>query len=166
MRLVLVRHGIAVDLAPSDFARTLSPEGERKTEQAMRGLARFLSAEPRILTSPYLRAAETAAILARVGGYASPEETDALTFAGSHAEILSAIREVATSTARIPDEVVLVGHQPILGSLASWLLTGGEGARVHVKKASALALDFYGPATSAMGTLAWFLSPKVLRALG
>src|SRR5437762_3410272 len=58
----------------------------------------------------------------------------------------------------------LVGHEPDLGKLAGSLVFGAPRA-LPLKKAGACAIDFAGPVEAGAGQLAWFMSPKQLRAL-
>ena len=70
IEICFFRHGIAVDRedpsVTSDAARPLTDEGIRKTRLAAEGLKRMDIAFDRILTSPWLRAAQTASILSEV----------------------------------------------------------------------------------------------------
>lgn len=166
MLVVLVRHGpaAAVDgtVVRTDAERPLSPEGRGRTAEAARGLATLLTQPLTIVTSPLRRAQETAAILAGALPLRGPLVTsEALALGGPYEEIVG---EPAVRAAG--GDVVLVGHEPSLEALASWLLTGQADLRLQIRKASALAIDHLGPPRRAGGTLAWFLPPRVLRHLG
>src|SRR5687767_1112067 len=75
--LCFFRHGIAVDREDpsitSDAERPLTEEGTRKTQAAAEGMKRMDAAFDKILTSPWLRASQTAAILSEVLGLPAPE---------------------------------------------------------------------------------------------
>src|SRR5437867_11807016 len=77
MELYFFRHGIAVDrddpAAPADEDRPLTDDGQRKTRSAAKGLERLELGLDRILTSPWLRAVETADIAAEVLGMETEE---------------------------------------------------------------------------------------------
>jgi len=68
MKLYIVRHGIAIDRddpkCPSDPGRYLTEEGVEKTQQAAKGVAGLGVSADLFLTSPYVRAAQTAEIFA------------------------------------------------------------------------------------------------------
>ena len=74
MRVILLRHGIAHDRAdpacPADPGRALTEEGRKKTRKAVRRLVRVGVQVTRIITSPYVRAKETADIAAEILGIA------------------------------------------------------------------------------------------------
>ena len=158
MIVVLVRHAIAEERRPGlrDAARKLTPEGKDKLEKAARGLKRLGNEPDRILTSPLVRAAETAAVLAEVLAPGVRPETFA-PLAPGHAP-----REVREALPEDEGTVVLVGHEPDLGELASWLLTGStDGMQLPFRKAGAAAIELQ----AGEGTLRWMLAPRQLRAL-
>jgi len=163
MILYLVRHGIAVDRTdpkcPPEAERPLTARGVQKTRSAALGL-RALGAKPDILiTSPYVRAAQTAEIFAEALGY-SPEKirvSEALKPTDNPATILG---EIARLRAK---EVMCCGHAPHLDLLIS-LLAGARGTFTALKKAGVACFEQQG--SHSRWELRWVLSPKVLRDLG
>ena len=163
MILYLVRHGIAVDRTdpkcPPEAERPLTARGVQKTRSAALGL-RALGAKPDILiTSPYVRAAQTAEIFAEALGY-SPEKirvSEALKPTDNPATIVA---EIARLRAK---EVMCCGHAPHLDLLIS-LLAGARGAFTALKKAGVACFEQQG--SHSRWELRWILSPKVLRDLG
>lgn len=164
MQLILFRHGIALDAdeGQSDFARPLSPEGIQKTQAAALGLATLVPVPDLILTSPKVRAVQTAAILGRVFKV-QPEEDPRL----AQDDLADLVELVVHCNA---DQcVMLVGHEPTMSRLIHRLLRGAAPHdAIELKKAAAamLSLDFD---ESVQGVpharLIWLLPPKVLRAL-
>jgi phosphohistidine phosphatase len=156
--LVLVRHAIAEDRQPGrpDAARRLTPEGASKLVRAAGGLKR-LGVEPdRILTSPLIRAVETAALLVEVLTPGREAEICEALAPGHHPQ---AVLDAASGGPE--GTIVLVGHEPDLGELASWLLTGStRKVRMPLRKAGAVAIAMEDPAE-----LLWMLAPRQLRAL-
>ena len=117
MRLVLVRHAVAVPASPalSDDARYLSPPGR----EAARALGARLRAEAvaldAILASPLVRAVQTAELLAAAVGFAGlVEATDLLGPGGS-------IQRAADLAETRGAAVALVGHEPAISALAAFL---------------------------------------------
>jgi len=161
MRVVLFRHGPAADRDavrwPDDDERPLTPRGERRTRAAARGLARLEPALTRIVTSPLMRAARTAGLLAEALDAHDVETDDALRPGGSYRALLQRIAQH-----RDEPGIVLVGHEPDLGKLAGTLLFGAPAA-VPLKKAGACAIELEDEMLPGTGRLTWFLSPKLLR---
>jgi len=167
MKLLLLRHGPAGDrvrwreLGKEDFLRPLTAEGRARTRAAVKGLARLVGPPAAIATSPYARAAQTADLLARAFGVEAPEELDAITPGAPPAAVLPWL----AARARL-DLVGLVGHEPQLGRLASWLLAGPEAPFLELKKAGACLLDLGGRPRAGSAHLLWMLAPAQLRRLG
>ncbi len=162
MILYLVRHGIAVDRTdpkcPPEAERPLTAKGVQKTRSAALGLE-ALGAKPDVLiSSPYVRAAQTAEIFAEALG-SSPEKirvSEALKPAENPATILNEISRLRAK------EVMLVGHAPHLDLLVSHL-AGARGPFTSLKKAGVACLE----QASGHGRweLRWILTPKLLRDL-
>ncbi len=164
MRLYVMRHGVAV--GPSevstepDSARALTPKGIMKTRAAARGL-RVLSVRPDVMfTSPYLRAAQTAEIVAEVLGFPPHKirTTEALTPAKDPAEIW---KELSRLRAK---DVMCFGHAPHL----DYMIGRALGARTLVtalKKAGVVCLEMER-LNPPRGGIVWLCAPRILRLLG
>ena len=120
MDLILWRHADAGEPAeghigqPADLLRPLTPRGDKQAQRMAEWLNRFLPDSTRVLCSPALRARQTADALGR-----KLRTLDSLAPGASHMQALAA--------ARWPDSrepVLLVGHQPMLGQLAAYLMGG------------------------------------------
>lgn len=163
MQLLVVRHGIAEAAGPdgTDASRRLTQEGVEKTRSAARGLA-FVGPRPMtILTSPRVRAMQTAEILGQV--FDLPPQTLRSLGDASPARIL-------TDLARHRKDVVcIVGHEPVLSRLVE-LACGAQtpGGFIEMKKAGCACLDLVydeqGPAHP--GQLLWLATPRMLRRMG
>lgn len=162
IELYLVRHGIAAERGPKfpdDRLRPLTPDGVEKLKEAVRGLASLNVVVDLVLTSPLVRARETATILASGLGRRPIEELEALAPGGRDAAVVDAIVHQAKKYPRL----AVVGHEPDLGELAMRLL-GGTGT-ISFKKGAVCAIDVEGATPGGPGTLRWHLPPRVLRAL-
>jgi phosphohistidine phosphatase len=165
MRVVLFRHGPAgqrdASRWPNDALRPLSPQGEQRTRLACAGLRKILGDGPAtIVTSPLLRAARTAKLLAETLERSKVVTLDALAPGGSYRELIRFLAQ------RSPGElVVLVGHEPDLGKLAGVLLFGAPAA-LPLKKAGACLIQCVGEVSPGTGRLRWLLTPKLLRSRG
>jgi phosphohistidine phosphatase len=167
MMLLLIRHGPAGDreawraLGKDDFLRPLTADGRARTRAAAKGLARIVDRPQAIATSPLARAMQTADHVAQVFGVEAAEELHAILPAGAPADVLPWL----TARAKL-DLVALVGHEPHLGRLASWLLARSRGSFLELKKGGACLLDL-GPRPRPGGArMVWMLAPAQLRRLG
>jgi phosphohistidine phosphatase len=172
MLLYVLRHGPAQDhptAGGGDDARALTPEGITQTTAAARGLAKLIDPPDLILTSPKLRAVQTAAILGHV--LDRTPQTAPVLADGSPADILHQLAKLDTP------RVMIVGHEPTLSALVELLCCGesasegggGGGGRgfIQMKKASCAGLNVSFPAgNEPQATLLWLASPHLLRLAG
>lgn len=167
MKLLLLRHGIAVEPGTpgyeDDDTRPLTAEGRRKTELVARALARLELVPDVILTSPLVRARQTAEIVAAELGRARHlHNCHALAPGGKPVSLLALVKK---SHARA-GSTMLVGHQPDLGELASLLLTGNPlGAALEFKKAGLAVFEWNRSTGGGDATLEMLLPPRVLTRL-
>ena len=168
MELLVIRHGVAEEredfaaTGKDDSHRPLTKEGRRKMERGARALRGVLPALNVIATSPYTRATQTANIVAAAYGDVDVEQLDALTPDGRPRDFLAWLR-----TRDAGDRVAAVGHEPHLGVLVYWLLTGKtvEG-RIAMKKGGACLLELDPRPQAGKATLVWSLTPALMRRLG
>src|SRR5580700_4335079 len=122
MELLIVRHAVACERDrqrwPSDGARPLSPAGIRRARKAASGLKEFSKAPDRLLTSPLVRARQTAQILTDIAGWPQAEEAPELSPGESAPAVLSLLGKVRGKL------VAVVGYQPELGALLTACLLG------------------------------------------
>src|SRR5882757_3706050 len=120
MELYIFRHGIAHDGKPGspDSARELTDEGRRKTAAVVKA-ARRSGADPTlILSSPYVRALQTARIAAEEWGYKREIlQTKALVPENTPEAVWNAVREH-----RDEEAILLAGHEPLLSQVVAYLL--------------------------------------------
>jgi phosphohistidine phosphatase len=120
--LILWRHADAADGSP-DHERELTEKGRTQARRMAKWLNEHLPQDTVVLVSPAVRAQQTAKALKR-----AITTTDAL---GTNADCLAALRAIGQTDSG--KAILLVGHQPTLGRIASRLLTGVEGD-ISVKK--------------------------------
>ena len=127
-----------------------------------RGLRRMNVAVHTLFTSPFVRAAETAAILvAEHDELPAPKELETL---AQGTPPLESIRALARQTKR--GDVMIVGHEPGLSGIAAALLTGSpDGMKIDLKKGGVIALELDRLAPR-RATLLWVSTPRALRRLG
>ena len=168
MNLLVIRHAIAEDkelfalTGRSDDLRPLTAEGRSKMRRASKGLRELVSAPGLVATSPLVRARETAEIVAAAFGVTRIETVDALRPESSYDDLVAWL---GTRSAEDGQLTALVGHEPHLGGLVTWLMTGSAQSRVELKKGAACLLAFDGAPSRGEGTLRWLATPSVLRSL-
>ncbi|HTY49068.1 MAG TPA: phosphohistidine phosphatase SixA [Steroidobacteraceae bacterium] len=164
IRLYLIRHAIAHDRDPArwrdDRQRPLTPEGVEKFRRTAAGLGHLVGTVDRLLTSPLVRARETAGVLHDVAGWPAPIEHAALAPGRTVAQVLALLRE------QLADSIALVGHEPWLGRLLAVCVAGPQARLAcHFKKGGAACLSFRAQPRPGQATLEWLATPKLLRAL-
>lgn len=167
MKLYVVRHGIAIDrtdpMATNDDERWLTDEGKTKTRQVALGLAALGVQVDAILTSPLVRARQTAEIIAKV--LQPPREIHISDNLEPGFSVEALCEEI--SRMKGAQSLMLVGHEPDLGDLISTLVWGDDSGLVQMKKAGVALLALSGLPPSERGVvLKWLLPPKALIALG
>jgi len=166
LELYLVRHAVAALRGPDypdDAERPLTPEGVDRWRRSAAGLREIGVAVDVVLTSPLVRAQETAEILAATLK-PKPRLTvaEALAPGRKPADALALIAKYAAAP-RGASRLALVGHEPDLGELAARLL-GAKGV-IEFKKGAVCRLDVDRAMPAGPATLRWFLPPRVLRGL-
>lgn len=161
MELLLLRHGIAEEPGirfPVDFDRPLTAEGRTRMELEAKTISRLWLPDM-ILSSPLVRARQTAEIVARacgIDGFAFSETLAKDDYDG----LFAAVRDLNVQ------RVVAVGHQPLLSEALSYALTGSTtSVRSTVKKGAGALVGFDGPPKAGAGWLEWLIQPAVLRSL-
>jgi len=166
MNLYFMRHGIAANRAdsgagPGDRQRPLTPKGVKRMHKAANGLVTLSLSFDRILTSPLERARQTAKIVAQTLQLDNQiAEIEQLCPDQSVKDLISGL--VAYSGAK---KILLVGHEPLLSSTVSYLLSGKAGAEIQLKKGGLCCLEVDGIPPQKSAVLHWSLTPKQLRLL-
>jgi phosphohistidine phosphatase len=165
MECVLLRHGIAVERDEwqgPDGDRPLTERGAKRVAQAAAGLNRLDVLLTHVLSSPLVRAIETAKIVhSALSVRSAIEIIDELLPDAPPNRLLSILRKLP------PESCVLcIGHEPQLGMAASVLLSGRVSASFSLKRAGACLIDLSIPAKPVRGILRWWLTPGQLRAMG
>jgi phosphohistidine phosphatase len=158
MNLYLIRHAIAVDEYEDDSQRPLTDKGRKKMRQIAKGL-RALGVEfDLILSSPYVRAAETAEILADVFKMKKEVQfSDNLVPTGDPNLLIAELNEVSNV-----DSVALVGHEPFLTGLIGLLVSDNASVDITLKKGGVCSLSADDLHHSRKATMDWLLTPGIL----
>jgi len=134
MRLWLLRHGEAEPRARTDAERNLTEGGRRDVRRS----ATFLRGKPlqTILVSPFHRAQQTADEVRKALSFAGQCET--VRWLTPEADLGEALRELEL---RGETDLLLVTHQPFVGSLAGWLVNGDQAEPVAMATAALAELE-------------------------
>ncbi len=138
MRLFLVRHGIAEDSAAKDEWRALTAKGRRRFHRTARAFGRSERVDL-ILTSPLVRAVQTAEILAGQVKHRETRVLEQLQPGNDVASLLTAVAEAAGKA----KSVALVGHDPQLTEVLS-ALTHVAAQQLDFRKGAIVCLDVAG----------------------
>ncbi len=158
MELYFIRHGIAEDTSEyeDDRMRPLTDKGRIKTEKVAQRLVQLEIKFDLILTSPLIRAKQTAKILHRAGLSSILEESHHLAPEGSLQNWLKSHYPASIQT------IALVGHQPNLANWAEQLIWGSPQDKLILKKAGIIGVELPSIEETLLnkGELFLLVSPK------
>ncbi len=162
MDLYIVRHAIAVERGTpgydDDSQRPLTEEGRKKMKKIVKGLRQLEIELDAILTSPYVRARDTADILA--SGLKMKDKvafSDNLIPPGNFDRLTDEILEKYNV-----DSLALVGHEPMLSSFIGLLMTGNPDTALTLKKGGVCLLSADDFRRERRATLHWLLTPAMM----
>ena len=161
-QLFLIRHGVAEergDAWPDDAKRPLSEDGIERFQRSARGLARLDVWIDVVLTSPLVRARQTADIVASAfDPRPSIITVESLAPGGSYASLVADLEKHGRKT-----RIALVGHEPGIGELGARLI--GSRHSFEFKKGAVCRIDVDEIPPVGPGDLRWFLTPKVMASI-
>jgi phosphohistidine phosphatase len=158
MELYILRHGIADMLSANgrDSARHLTPEGVKKTRRVSKGMRAMELSFDLILSSPFLRAKETAVIVAKTFKIENCLRfSKSLAPDGNPKKLIDELK----STFRKREKVLLVGHEPFLSRFISLLISGDTAVPITLKKGGLCKLSTRSLQYGRCSTLEWLLTP-------
>ena len=162
MNLYIIRHAIAVDEGTSDYEsdseRPLTDKGRKKMRQIAKGLHNLGVEFDLILSSPYVRARETAEILADVFKMKKKIVfSDNLIPMGNPELLITEINEKYSV-----DSLAVVGHEPHLSTLVGLLAAENAKIDITLKKGGVCYLSADDLHHEHRATLEWLLTPGIL----
>jgi len=167
MNLFCLRHGVAVERDPQSFPddsrRPLTLKGEDRVRLVCDAMQALELSFDGIISSPFLRARQTAEIVANgLGLRRDLQFREELTPTGDPKALLRFINRRQPA----PENLLLVGHEPYLSELVSVLICGQPDAAIDLKKNGLAKLEVPGRLKySRCATLIWLLSPRQLALL-
>jgi phosphohistidine phosphatase len=163
LELYLIRHGIAAERGeeyPDDSKRPLTADGIARLRKEAKALDALGITFAHIVSSPLVRTRQTADVIAEtLKSKPAVTTSDALAPAGTPGAVM---QELAKHAKR--ESLALVGHEPNLGELAARLI--GARTPLEFKKGGICRIDFETLPPKGVGSLRWFLPPRLLRKLG
>jgi phosphohistidine phosphatase len=143
-----------------DEQRPLSEASRAQCRALSEALQRLGARFEKVVSSPLVRAKQTAELLLAGWPAPAPEmvECDALRPGGKRKELARFLQGLGTESA------VVVGHNPDLSMFAAWLI-GAREAQVELARGGVARIDTDGSPGKGAGTLAWALTPNLYEAL-
>lgn len=167
MFVLIIRHAKAEprtvlgSIGKKDATRPLTDTGRKDMRKAAKGLRTLVPEIDVIAASPLVRAQETAAIISERYDAMPVTELAPLAPGGAKQAVLDWLRDQPESAT-----IALVGHEPDLGILASWLLSGRQESFISFKKGAGCLIELTDRPEAGAGRLAWLLPPAALRKHG
>jgi phosphohistidine phosphatase len=164
MEIFLLRHGLAVERGTPGFkddsARPLLPKGKKQLKKTARAMREMDLAFDLILSSPYLRAKETAEIVvAGLKGRQRLKFSSALAAEKEPLRLIGELQKIKPA----PKTILLVGHEPFLSRLISLLVTGGPDLQMDFAKGGLAKLEVDTLQAGKCAVLAWLLTPRQMK---
>ena len=162
MNLYIIRHAIAVDEATSDYEhdseRPLTDKGRKKMRQISKALRNLGVEFDLILSSPYVRAKETAEILADVLKVKKDVQfSENLVPSGDPGLLIAEMNEKYSV-----GSIALVGHEPFLSALIGLLVAENPNVDITLKKGGVCSLSADDLHHTRKATMDWLLTPGIL----
>jgi len=163
MKLYILRHGEAADHDDprfnNDAERPLTVKGLKRTKLLANALRQWDITFDAILSSPLVRARETAEIVARgLSLHERLEFSEHLAPSGDVEKLVNHLNALQPA----PENVLLVGHEPYLSNLISLLCAGGPNLSLTLKKGGLCRMEVEQLTAGRCAQLEWLLPPRLL----
>lgn len=164
MEIYILRHGEAVPKGTPGYPtddRPLTDDGIEKLTEAAKGIKSLINSFDVVVSSPLVRALDTAKIASEAVGYSGKIHTTEYMIPESPMRNLFEFLKQFNGK----EKILLVGHEPHLGYLASFMI-GIEESVIEFKKGGMCRIDIPKFPPEKPGKLIWLLTQKQLIALG
>lgn len=160
-----MRHGRAgnpdPEQWPDDRARPLTDKGVKKLTKTAKGMART-HIPAHVLSSPAVRTMDTARVMQEHAGWPAPESTKLLRDGGEPQKVIDKLNDLKERNEDPNFTVALVGHEPQLSALGSYILTGdSRNTGTSLKKGGAAMIEYH-PQPGSRSTLKWMAPGKLI----
>lgn len=139
-----------------DFDRSLTPDGMENVARVARLLVAMQVKPETILSSPLVRANQTAEIVAEVLGVGGKLEVDDTFTCG-----MDPSRAVAALNRRRAGDVMVVGHAPDMGEFAAYLISAAGDVSIFLRTSGVCCIQFEGKISKGTGVLSWLIPPSL-----
>ena len=164
LNLYLLRHGEAGNRTPvpvKDAERSLTVAGRKELEEIAASMLSQGMRFDRILASPLKRAYETAAIVSKTFKTLNLlEQWNELRPESSRPDLYRRLSKLKQDS-----EILLVGHEPYLGTMIGEMISGNGNSHIALKKGGLAKIRVTSFVPKASGELRWLLTPKQIRKL-
>lgn len=157
MNLYLIRHGIAETISPSkpDSKRELTAEGKEVLRKAAEGWKKIIKSFDIIVSSPYIRAVQTAEIIASVFNYKEKIIADKSIASGHNPEhLLEFLKQFNKK------EIAIVGHEPDMSRGLSFLVSS-SGMYTEFDRGCIAKINFEGRLRISGGKLEYLIPQEL-----
>lgn len=165
LELYIIRHGLAgkrLQDETDDEARPLKKKGKERMKGIAKGLKDLGICFDRVLTSPLIRAKESAEIVHACCSDAKEVTVTNLLKPGStYNNLIRFLNKLKKSK-----RVAIVGHEPFLSDFASYCLSKSKSSFINFKKGGVLMLEIDGAIEPGRCTLSWLMEPQQMILLG
>ena len=155
--MYLLRHGDALESGYDDVLRPLSSHGEGHAAFVAEMLSSSNIVIDRILSSPLLRAKQTASIIQEKLGIKKFEVTEYLVPGTDQRQLIQQLNMLSDHS------VLLVGHEPLLHTFITVFAGDGEALRVELRKGTLVCMDIQTPFRRGGGELKWVRTTDQMR---
>ncbi len=146
MKLFVMRHAQATFNAPSDRERPITDNGEKQTRELLSLYQQDLSQVGELWCSDLLRACQTAALVTEVTGLPALQKT-MLSPDGQINHVLNELQQF-----KADEHLMIVSHQPLVGELVSYLISGNiyQAHPFTTSEILSLELEQVGPGMASL----------------
>jgi phosphohistidine phosphatase len=160
LELYIIRHGLAgigLEDEALDHARPLKKKGREQMKGIAKALKQLNTSFDRVITSPLLRAKESAEIINKYcGTIKEVMVTDLLKPGASFEKMTKFLNELKH------EKIAIVGHEPFLSGFASYCLSNSKSSFIKLKKGGVLMLEIDGVIKPEQCKLSWLMEPNHL----
>ncbi len=160
MTLFFLRHGEAGMNFPSDFERELTDAGVTASQAIGKFCRQTGIGFTQILTSPLVRAVQTAKEIGKEFKDIHIEETEFLTPDSDPKNLFNFLRAFTSGS-----KILLVTHEPFASTCISTLISGTESANIIMRTTSFACVETHGSPIRGNGNLHWLITSETIQQL-